>query len=57
MILPTATSAPSPKPLMGMIRENLSQAKWIDDGTKEGKWEGVFFEMFDGQMWVKIKQR
>lgn len=56
MTVPTSTSAPRPKPLMGMLRENLSQAKWIDDGTKEGIWEGVFFEMFDGQMWVKIKQ-
>jgi len=39
-----------------MIRENLSQAKWIDDGTKEGVWEGVFFEMFDGQNWIEIKR-
>ena len=55
MILPTPTSSPRPKPSMGMIRPNSSEATWVDDGTKEGNWEGVFFEMFDGQNWIRIK--
>jgi hypothetical protein len=55
MILPTPTSAPRPKPLKGMLRPNLSEAKWVDDGTKEGNWEGVFFEMYDGENWMRIK--
>ena len=55
MILPTPTLAPRPKPLKGMIRPNSSEATWVDDGTKEGNWEGVFFETYDGENWIRIK--
>lgn len=52
MIIPAGTDAPRPiVAVNGMLRPNLSEAVWVDDGITEGEYKGIFFEKYDGENW------